>query len=597
MVEYIVKFKKLTKTNKFNFLLYFDLSKIIQKEKNIFTKILITLFFFLIKFLRFFYFNLTKQKQNKIRNQNIASLYSNNLNNENFFFKKNFELIIYGIEDLTKLSFTIKSLNQIKQKITQNNLRFKLNIFYLSKNILSPKIKETLKKNKINQINFSNFTNKDEGYFTFLFSGTTINYKSLFYLFNSLTKFQSKVIIYFNEKIINYKFNKNNFFKKTLFKKYSFSRDFLENFNHIGLNFTVKKEKRIFKHIKKFFVNENPFDFLLSSSINLKNKDYLLINKTLSSIDHKTLEKKTKFNKENLTVVKKYHKQKKIRSLVKYNNQDKHLEIIYKSKKKISIIIPASGKISEGKDLLLNLLDGIFNKTNYNNFEVIIIDHDALNENQIKQIKKYNNIIRIKLNKLNNLKKFNFSKNCNIAAKNSRSNFLLFLNDDIEIIDKFWLDYLIGQFEKDHVGIVGSKLYYPNYKIQHAGVGLYMGYPGHIFHQQRDCKTYDTNSFMVRNYKAVTGASLMIRKKIFEKVNGFDEIQFKTNYSDTDLCLKVYKMGLTIVMDPKSKLIHLTSQSRKDHLNVPNEILFYFKNKWQFLLDDGYLNSNYFTYK
>ena len=69
---------------------------------------------------------------------------------------------------------------------------------------------------------------------------------------------------------------------------------------------------------------------------------------------------------------------------------------------------------------------------------------------------------------------------------------------------------------------------------------------------------------MVRNYKAVTGACLMIRKSIFEKVNGFDEIQFKTNYSDTDLCLKVYKMGLSIVMDPKSKLIHLTSQSRKD---------------------------------
>ena len=59
------------------------------------------------------------------------------------------------------------------------------------------------------------------------------------------------------------------------------------------------------------------------------------------------------------------------------------------------------------------------------------------------------------------------------------------MNDDIEIIDKFWLDYLIGQFEKDHVGIVGSKLYYPNYKIQHAGVGLYMGYPGHISHYQR----------------------------------------------------------------------------------------------------------------
>ena len=117
--------------------------------------------------------------------------------------------------------------------------------------------------------------------------------------------------------------------------------------------------------------------------------------------------------------------------------------------KKITIIIPASGKYFEnGKCMLSNLLDGIYNKTNYRNFEVIIIDHSDLDEKQLNYIKKFSNLRRIKLPKLKNLNEFNFSKNCNLGAKKSKSDLLLFLNDDIEIIDKFWIDYMIGHFEK-----------------------------------------------------------------------------------------------------------------------------------------------------
>jgi GT2 family glycosyltransferase len=596
MVDYILKFIKLNKSDKLNFIIYYDLSKIFAREQNIFSKILIKLLLLILRYFRFFFFKLKKiDSTDKIRTISISQIYSNKLNKENFFFKNNFVLIIYGIDDISKLSLTLKSLNLIKKNLIKKNIQLNLKIFFASKNILSNEIKKILKKNNITEISLTNDLKNKVNYITFLVSGTILKYNSFLYLFNSITKFENKTIIYFNEEIFNYKHREKNFFKKKVFKKYSFSEDFLENFNHIGLNFTVRKKSEITKYIKSFINNENPFDFLLSSSLNLKKKDYLLINKTLSSVDHNVLEKKIKFNLENINVIKKYHKKKKIKSSIKYHKENKHLDINYKpiKKKKISIIIPASGKIlNNGKDLLLNLLDGLYNKTNYSNFEVIIIDHNALNNKQIKQIKKYKNLIRIKLNKLYDLENFNFSKNCNIGAQRSRSKVLLFLNDDIEIIDKFWLDYMVGQLEKDHVGIVGSKLYYPDYTIQHAGVEFWRENPYHVLNHQKDKNFYESNSYMVRNYKAVTGACLMIRKNIYKNVNGFDENHFKTNYSDTDLCLKVYKQGFTVVMDPKSKLIHLTSQSRKDAKNVPLVVLQKLKDKWQNLLDDRYSNKN-----
>lgn len=120
---------------------------------------------------------------------------------------------------------------------------------------------------------------------------------------------------------------------------------------------------------------------------------------------------------------------------------------------------------------------------------------------------------------------------------------------------------MYAQFED--VGVVGAKLYYPNGKIQHAGVGVgLMGVAAHYFlnaQKEDDGYFYRINS--VQNLSAVTGACLMIRKEVFDKVNGFDE-SFAIAYNDIDLCLKVLSKSYNIVYTPYAELYHEESVTR-----------------------------------
>lgn len=601
MLKYYSKFARLNQADIKNLLIYYDFEKLRQRENIKFYKIIIFLIEISLKIFRKLYKLFYKEKK-KYKKNNFSEIFKFKKNKDNIKFKKNiFDIAVYNIQDFKETNKTLNSVIKIKKKINQYGIKINLNIRYINNSKPGGKIIQNLKKRNIEKINdYKNYA-QSEGYTIFLVAGTELKYNEFIYLIFTVLRFSKINFFYFNEKIMNFKKNKNNYFDRPKIYKCSFSRDYLENFNYIGYNFVINR-KKINKSLFQFLKDEEPYNFILSSSIDLKKKDYLFINKPLTSINQKVLEANSKYTREKINIIKNYQKKIKIKSTISYNNDKNYLDIMYRllKPKKITIIIPASGKYFEnGKCMLSNLLDGIYNKTNYRNFEVIIIDHSDLDEKQLNYIKKFSNLRRIKLPKLKNLNEFNFSKNCNLGAKKSKSDLLLFLNDDIEIIDKFWIDYMIGHFEKKHVGIVGSKLYYPDYKIQHAGVGFYQNNPAHILINKKDINHFHSNSFMVRNYKSVTGACFMIKKDIFNNVGGFDEHSFKTNYSDTDLCLKAYtyKEGFSVVFEPKSKLIHFASQSRKDSINVPAKVYFEFINRWNLHLDDGYLNSNKFKYQ
>ncbi len=253
----------------------------------------------------------------------------------------------------------------------------------------------------------------------------------------------------------------------------------------------------------------------------------------------------------------------------------------------ISIIIPMKDMVS----FLQRNLKSIDEKTEYKNFEIIIVD----NNSQEKETHDYFAEIRKRSNiKISEYKDvFNFSKINNFAVTKANGEHILFLNNDIEVITPGWLSSMIEHSQRREVGAVGAKLIFPNNTIQHAGTVLGLGgVAGHSHkHFPADSDGYFGALNTIRNYSAVTAACLMTRRKLFEEVGGFDEIHLSVAFNDVDLCLKIREKGYTIVYTPFAALYHFESTSRGYDLN-PDEIL-YMKNKWgDVLFHDPFYNPN-----
>jgi GT2 family glycosyltransferase len=164
--------------------------------------------------------------------------------------------------------------------------------------------------------------------------------------------------------------------------------------------------------------------------------------------------------------------------------------------------------------------------------------------------------------------RFNFSKINNVAAREAHGDYLLFLNNDTEVITPDWLEELLQLAQVQGVGAVGCKLLYKDGSIQHAGVVLGMspdqvtGVAGHVF---RGFGYEDPGYFgainVVRNYSAVTAACMLMPRRVFEEMGGFDE-RLAVCYNDVDLCLRLRERGYRVVYTPYAELFHLESVTR-----------------------------------
>ena len=158
---------------------------------------------------------------------------------------------------------------------------------------------------------------------------------------------------------------------------------------------------------------------------------------------------------------------------------------------------------------------------------------------------------------------------CNIGADNAKGEYLLFLNDDIEIFQPDWLTRLVGQAMQPHTGAVGAKLFYPDStEIQHGGIFNHYAGPGHIFlHQDDSVMNYFGMNRLEFNCISVTGACLVLKKILFDKVGGFDE-EFPIAYNDVDLCFKISETGFYNVIRNDVVAYHHESASRGiDHID------------------------------
>lgn len=261
----------------------------------------------------------------------------------------------------------------------------------------------------------------------------------------------------------------------------------------------------------------------------------------------------------------------------------------------ITIIIPTKDK----HELLNMCLSSIFNKTNYNNYEILIIDNNSAEKETFKTFEKWKSYkpdyIRIERLEL----PFNFSKLNNHAAKIAKGNILLFLNNDTEVISDNWIEEMVGQAERKTTGCVGAILYYPDNKIQHAGVVLGIGgVAGHAFrHFSANSIGYYGRAVLISNYSAVTGACMMVKRSIFEEIGGFDE-NLPVAYNDVDFCIRVRNKGYFNLVLPQVKLYHHESKTRGYDDRPENIKRFqrdkdYIQKKWgNVLYNDPFYNPN-----
>ena len=252
----------------------------------------------------------------------------------------------------------------------------------------------------------------------------------------------------------------------------------------------------------------------------------------------------------------------------------------------ISIIIPTKDAI----DVLVKCIKSIKQKTSYKNYEIIIIDNNSQEQGTRDYFAKADELgFRV----LQYKPLFNFAAINNYAVGHARGEHVLFLNNDMEVIKKGWLKAMLEHSQRKQVGAVGAKLIYPDDKIQHAGVVIGIGGVAGHSHKRypKNSHGYFGSLNIIRNYSCVTAACLMIRKKVFLEINGFEE-KLPRAFNDVDLCLKLRKAGYLIVYTPYAELYHYESYSRASGVE-PYEIEFMFK-KWgqNFLKKDPYYNPN-----
>ena len=226
----------------------------------------------------------------------------------------------------------------------------------------------------------------------------------------------------------------------------------------------------------------------------------------------------------------------------------------------VSIIIPSK----DNYDILKRCIYSLTSITEYNNYEIILVDNGSSDENKQlyeKLVNKYG------INYIYEKQEFNFSAMCNKGADAAKGRYYLFLNDDIEIIDGKWLTRMLGHAQLSYVGAVGAKLLYPEGStIQHDGIINLKNGPIHALAGLSDNYLhYFSRNRIDYNYLAVTAACLLIDKEKFRQVGGFDE-NLAVAYNDVDLCFKLVEGGYYNVVRNDAVLLHYESLSRGSDL-------------------------------
>ena len=260
----------------------------------------------------------------------------------------------------------------------------------------------------------------------------------------------------------------------------------------------------------------------------------------------------------------------------------------------VSLIIPTR---DQGQ-LLETCINSIYEKTTYENFEIILVDHQSEEKQARRVIDSLEKKSNARIEKYSG--DFNFSAMVNTGAEIAQGEIIVLLNNDTEIIEGNWLELLVTQVIRKEIGVCGALLLFKNRTIQHAGIhpsknGLMIH--GHK-HEKENSFGYFGHLQTKHEVMAVTGACLSTKKTTWNELGGFNANNLKVAYNDVDFCLKAREAGLRILLEPKVKIIHHESASRgveqevfRNH-RLQKEIS-YMKDRWgEFLFHDPASSPN-----
>ena len=246
----------------------------------------------------------------------------------------------------------------------------------------------------------------------------------------------------------------------------------------------------------------------------------------------------------------------------------------------VSIIIPNKDE----KDTLKKCIESIQKKSTYRNFEIIIVENNSKTVeifDYYKEIDGRNGVHVVYWDR-----EFNYSAINNFGVSYAKGDYLVCLNNDMEIISADWIEELLGHCQRAGTGIVGARLYYPDDTIQHAGVIVGLGgVADHAFvGMDREDPGYCCRAICAQEYSAVTAACLMVKKTVFMEVGGMDT-ELKIAFNDVDFCLRVKEAGYKIIYNPFSIWYHDESKTRGAE-DTPEKIerfrgeIEYFQRRW-----------------
>jgi glycosyltransferase involved in cell wall biosynthesis len=270
-----------------------------------------------------------------------------------------------------------------------------------------------------------------------------------------------------------------------------------------------------------------------------------------------------------------------------------HLRAVLERKPPVSIIIPTGGHRREVRAerivLVTHCVRSILATSTYDDYEIVCVADTSTPREVLGELDAIGGD-RLRVVMFD--RPFSFSAKINVGAIHSRGEHLLLLNDGMEIVTPDWIERMVMYSDFPGIGVVGSRLLYPDGRLQHAGVVFIDARPGHLYRGfSNEFTGFSNNVLLAQNYLAVTGACLTTPRDLFAKVGGLSA-DLPINYGDIDYCLKVRAEGHRVVYDPDTVLYHFETSSRLPH--VEEWELIRFMSRWRAQTDpDPYVNPNF----
>lgn len=270
-----------------------------------------------------------------------------------------------------------------------------------------------------------------------------------------------------------------------------------------------------------------------------------------------------------------------------------HLRRRHRSHPLVSIVIPTRGSTGTvwglSRTMVVEAVRSVVERSTWPNLEFVVIFDRSTPESVVEDVLELGGgrVVPVRWDR-----PFDFSAECNLGASVARGEYLVFLNDDVEVVDDDWIEVLVGFAREPDVGAAGLRLLFEDGRIQHAGHVHLNGNPGHLmFGQSPESDRNRMALSLDREVAGVTAACLGIRRSVFAEVGGFSA-QFPNNYNDVDLCLKLRSVGYRIVVSAQASLYHFESMSRDP--TVGSTELQRLRDRWLVeLRSDPYYNPSY----